>query len=112
MRDNRSQFCWLEQGQEQKVTPIGGRGLWFLPPLDSITIGILYILHVCVAPLFARHPTARLSRLSDRLCEWVNSDGKFAAGPSNDAILKVDLCTAICMLFYMPEYLFGLCAFC
>ncbi len=38
MRDSRSQFCWLEQGQEQKVTPIGGRGLWFLPPLDSIPL--------------------------------------------------------------------------
>jgi hypothetical protein len=27
--------------------------------------------------------------LSDRLCEWVNSSGKFPTGPSNDAILKV-----------------------
>jgi hypothetical protein len=36
-RDSRIQFCWLEQGQEQLVTPIGGRGLFLPPSFDGLS---------------------------------------------------------------------------
>jgi hypothetical protein len=83
-----AQFVWLEEGQEQTITPIGGRG-WTIQIQCScpVTLLVLFIFHVSVSShaFGLSHSFAS----TDRLCEWVTSSGKFTPGPTNDSILQV-----------------------
>jgi hypothetical protein len=40
--------------------------------------------------------------VSDRLCEWVNTSGKFTAGPASDGILQVPLSNPASTLAICP----------